>query len=377
MTRAPSLALAAALAVALAACGPGDSPTAGDIAGTIDDVRPPKAPAGTPQPDPVPPTSTDPGTPSDPGTPTDPDPVPPPTPEPDPVPPPTPEPDPVPTPPAPAPVPTPVITVSISPQSATLSAGGTQQFTVAVGGTTNTSVSWTIQGGASAGAVSSTGLYTASSAPGTYRIVATSRVDPTKYAVAEVSIAAPPAAGYVTGFQPDRGPSAIIDLGNGWYRSNHDTFRAYVRRYSPAGDLEFIWRGKTPTDSGLGVQDVTIRIGPNDMNELSIGLWFSDGKLVVQQKYNPQDLGNTWWEAPSSGQWSTGYRYLGGTPVTIQQGQQYTLGYRVVGNKLSVLLNGNSIWTGTIPPESMQHMLGTSTNVRTDNAVVDFRLWLP
>jgi hypothetical protein len=363
MTRVPSLALATALAVVLAACDPGGGPpTPSDIAGTIDDVTP-----GTPQPDPVAPTPP----PTDPGTPTDPDPAPTPTPVP------TPEPDPVPPPPAPTPVPTPVVTVTISPQSATLSAGGTQQFTVAVGGTSNTSVSWSIQEGSSAGAVSSTGLYTASSAPGTYRIVARSQVDPTKYAVAQVTIAAPPAAGYVTGFQPDRGPSAIIDLGNGWYRSNHETFRAYVRRHSLAGDLEFIWRGKTPNDSGLGTQDVTIRIGPNDMNELSIGLWFNDRKLVVQQKYNPEDLGNSWWQAPSGGQWSKGYTYLGGTPVTIQQGQQYTFGYRVVGNRLSVLLDGNTIWSGTIPPESMQHMLGTSTNVRTDNAVVDFRLWLP
>src|SRR5438128_655106 len=52
---------------------------------------------------------------------------------------------------------TPTISVSISPTSATLASGGTQQFSATVAGTTNTGVTWT----ATKGTVSSTGLYTA------------------------------------------------------------------------------------------------------------------------------------------------------------------------------------------------------------------------
>lgn len=177
-----------------------------------------------------------------------------------------------------------------------------------------------------------------------------------------------------TGFQADRGPSAIIDLGNGWYQSNHDTFRAYIPSYAPKAALDFVWKGRTPTDSGLGTQDVTIRLGPNDMNNIDIGLWFNEGKLVVQQKYNPQYLGNSWWQAPADGIWSQGYQYMGGTPVNIVQGQQYRLGYNIQGNTLQVMLNDRPIWSGQLSQEAMTRLLGSSTNIRTDNAVVQYRL---
>lgn len=189
----------------------------------------------------------------------------------------------------------------------------------------------------------------------------------------------------VTSWAPDRGAGAIIDLGGGWYQTNHETFRAYTEGQGTEGYLDFVWDGRTPNDSGLGTEDVTIRLGPNDMNELNIGLWFTksawfeEGRLVVQQKYNPEDLGLSWWQAPPDGVWSQGYTYLGGTPVQIQQGQQYQLGYRINGNQLDVLLNGQSIWTCTIPPESMQYVIGTDTNIRSDNAIVrySYRMVVP
>jgi len=176
----------------------------------------------------------------------------------------------------------------------------------------------------------------------------------------------------VTSWAPDRGAGAIIDLGGGWYQTNHETFRAYTEGQGTEGYLDFVWDGRTPNDSGLGVEDVTIRLGPNDMNELTMGLWFNEGRLVVQQKYNPEDLGLRWWQAPPDGVWSQGYTYLGGTPVQIQQGRQYQLRYRINGNQLDVLLDGQSIWSGTIPSDSLQHMIGTDTNIRSDNAIVRY-----
>jgi len=56
------------------------------------------------------------------------------------------------------------ITVTISPATATLNGGGTQQFTATVANTTNTAVTWSASctaGGAACGAISATGLYTA------------------------------------------------------------------------------------------------------------------------------------------------------------------------------------------------------------------------
>jgi hypothetical protein len=81
--------------------------------------------------------------------------------------------------------------VSVSPATATVAAARSIQFTASVNGSSNTSVSWTVQEGAGGGAVSSTGLYSAPSSAGTYHVVATSVADPSKSAAATVSVTAP------------------------------------------------------------------------------------------------------------------------------------------------------------------------------------------
>jgi hypothetical protein len=79
------------------------------------------------------------------------------------------------------------VAVGVSPATATVTAGGSQQFTASVTGSTNTNVMWS----ATAGAVSSSGLYTAPATPGTYTVTATSAADPTKSASATVTVTAP------------------------------------------------------------------------------------------------------------------------------------------------------------------------------------------
>ena len=76
------------------------------------------------------------------------------------------------------------VTVSISPTSASVATGGTQQFTATVTGTTNTAVTWS----ATAGSASSSGLYTAPGTAGTYTVTATSVTDSTKSASATVNV---------------------------------------------------------------------------------------------------------------------------------------------------------------------------------------------
>ena len=85
---------------------------------------------------------------------------------------------------------TPTISVSISPTSATLASGGTQQFSATVAGTTNTGVTWTV----TKGTVSSTGLYTAStvSVNTSATVKVTSVADSTKSATASITITLPP-----------------------------------------------------------------------------------------------------------------------------------------------------------------------------------------
>jgi hypothetical protein len=99
------------------------------------------------------------------------------------------------------------VAVTISPASATVRTGATQQFTATVTGTTNAAVTWSVnglQGGNSTvGTVSSSGLYTAPSAvPSTnpVTVAAISAADNTKSGSASVTITPPgnPSAAGVT-----------------------------------------------------------------------------------------------------------------------------------------------------------------------------------
>ena len=76
------------------------------------------------------------------------------------------------------------VSISVSPSTVSLSTGGQAQFTANVSGTSNTAVTWS----ASGGTVSTSGLYVAPSAAGTYTIKAVSVADPTKSASATASV---------------------------------------------------------------------------------------------------------------------------------------------------------------------------------------------
>jgi hypothetical protein len=89
--------------------------------------------------------------------------------------------------------PPPEIVVSISPATAMVTAGQTQQFLASVLNTTNTAVNWTVTGpSGDLGSISDTGLYTApiSVPSGPITITATSVADSTKFATATVTVVA-------------------------------------------------------------------------------------------------------------------------------------------------------------------------------------------
>jgi len=81
-----------------------------------------------------------------------------------------------------------VVAVAVSPVTGSVNACKTLQLTATVTGTANTAVTWSVQEGAAGGTVGSGGLYTAPSGPGTYHAVATSVADPTKSAVATITV---------------------------------------------------------------------------------------------------------------------------------------------------------------------------------------------
>lgn len=78
----------------------------------------------------------------------------------------------------------PGVAVHVSPTSARLLPGATQQFTATVSGTSDQAVTWSATGGS----ITAAGLYTAGNAPGTFSVRATSVADPTAFQDATVSI---------------------------------------------------------------------------------------------------------------------------------------------------------------------------------------------
>jgi len=90
------------------------------------------------------------------------------------------------------------LAISVSPGSATVTAGTQKQFTATVANTSNTTVTWSVSGsgcsGAACGVVSPTGLYTAPStvpSPALVSLTATSVVDSTKSGTASITIVPP------------------------------------------------------------------------------------------------------------------------------------------------------------------------------------------
>jgi hypothetical protein len=81
------------------------------------------------------------------------------------------------------------VAVTVTPSTGSVNACKTLQLTATVTGTTNTSVTWSVQEGAAGGTVTAAGLYTAPAGPGTYHVVATSNADATKSAIATVTVA--------------------------------------------------------------------------------------------------------------------------------------------------------------------------------------------
>lgn len=80
------------------------------------------------------------------------------------------------------------VSVSVSPAAGAVDSCRTLALTATVTGAADGSVTWSVLEGAAGGSVSAAGVYTAPDSAGTYRVVATSRADPTKSATATVTV---------------------------------------------------------------------------------------------------------------------------------------------------------------------------------------------
>ncbi len=129
--------------------------------------------------------------------------------------------------------------ISVSPSTSAASPGQAVQFTASVTGVSDTVALWTVQEGAAGGTVTSSGLYTAPSTPGSYHVIATSRASASTVAVATVAVAAvtPPPP-------PSSGPAYYVahggsDSAAGTLAAPWRTLR-YAMRQLRAGDTLFI-----------------------------------------------------------------------------------------------------------------------------------------
>lgn len=85
------------------------------------------------------------------------------------------------------------VRVAVSPVGATIGTGRSVGFGATVTHATDTHVTWSLKEGLAAGSISAEGVYTASSSPGTYTVVATSVEDTRASASAKVKVIVPPA----------------------------------------------------------------------------------------------------------------------------------------------------------------------------------------
>jgi hypothetical protein len=81
----------------------------------------------------------------------------------------------------------PSVSVAVSPTSASVGEGDSQQFSATVTGSSNTAVNWAATGGT----ISSSGMFVAGNAAGSFMVTATSAADNTKSAQASVAVSVP------------------------------------------------------------------------------------------------------------------------------------------------------------------------------------------
>ena len=131
----------------------------------------------------------------------------------------------------------PVVVVSVTPASTSVATGATQQLSSSVGGTSNTAVTWTVQGagcsGTGCGTISSTGLYTAPSAvpsPATVTVIATSAADSSKTASASIVIFSPSATNTIDGLNIPNGHPRLF-----WNAGRVTTAQSWVASTGYAG----------------------------------------------------------------------------------------------------------------------------------------------
>jgi hypothetical protein len=121
-----------------------------------------------------------------------------------------------------------VVSVVVNPPSTTVAAGGSTTFTATVSGSSNTSVTWSVQEASGCGAVTQGGVYTAPPSAAACHVLATSQADASKSAASAVTVTT------VTPPPPATAMSGLHLSGNKILNDAGQTVRLLGANYSQA-----------------------------------------------------------------------------------------------------------------------------------------------
>jgi len=219
------------------------------------------------------------------------------------------------------------LSVTVSPATAGVSAGGTQQFTATVVGSTNTAVNWTLSPTTGAGSINTTsGLYTAPTTvttPQTVTITATSQANTSVKATATLTLKATPTLSVASSSNPSTYGGSV-------------TFTATISS-GPTGTVTFYDSGTsigtgtisgtkatfTTTSLGAGAHTITAGYGGNTSysavtsSAITQTVNKATPTLSVASSSNPSTYGGsvTFTATISSGPTGTVTFYDGGTSI--------------------------------------------------------------
>ena len=129
------------------------------------------------------------------------------------------------------------VSVTVSPTGINLAPNATQQFSATVFGASDTSVTWSVQEGASGGTISNSGMYAAPAVQGIYHVIARSNADNTQSATATIGLPGFVAWGLNT---PREGSTAtLLPSGKILFTSGDGTSNCFSNTaevYDPASD---------------------------------------------------------------------------------------------------------------------------------------------
>ncbi len=157
------------------------------------------------------------------------------------------------------------ISVTVTPATATVRAGANASFAAAISGSTNTSVTWSVNsvngGNATMGTIDANGMYTAPASlptPNTVTITATSAVDTTKKATSSVSLQNPiPVLTSVSPSPITAGAFSLTLTGSGFVPSSTVTFSGQTLTTTYVSPTQLQATG-TATTSQIGIVNIIV-----------------------------------------------------------------------------------------------------------------------